>query len=223
MLEDKYQCILVDLRNHGRSPHADEMNYNVMAQDVLELMNDLNIEHACMMGHSMGGKVAMLFALKYPEKVDKLIVVDIAPKKYPTHHEAEMEAIESINPSELNNRKEAEDLLSQKLGNDQATIQFLLKNLTRIPDDGFEWKANMPVLIANYDKLMENISGPEVFDKAVLFIRGQNSNSLKEGDWSSILSLFPKAHLSTISGAGHWVHADQPEALKNQVLDFISA
>lgn len=221
MLEDKFQCILVDQRNHGRSPHDDEMNYKLMAEDVLELMNDLHIEHTYLMGHSMGGKVAMLFALTHPEKVDKLIVVDISPKKYPFHHGAEIEAIESIHPAALVSRKEAEDLLAQKLGDDQATIQFLMKNLSRVPDDGFEWKANMPVLISNYDKLMEGIVTSDVFDKPVLFIRGQKSNSVRDEDWSAILTLFPSARLTTIPDAGHWVHADQPEALKNEVLAFI--
>jgi esterase len=221
MLEDKYQCILVDLRNHGRSPHNNEMNYRVMAEDVLELMIDLHIEHTYLMGHSMGGKVAMLFTLIHPEKVDKLIVVDIAPAKYPFHHAVEIEAIKSIHPSSLKSRNEAEDLLTQKLGSDQATIQFLMKNLSRLPDDGFEWKANMPVLIRNYDKLMAGIVASDTFDKPVLFIRGQRSNSIRDEDWPAILTLFPKASLSTIPNAGHWVHADQPDALKNEVLTFI--
>ncbi len=222
MLDDKYQCILVDLRNHGRSPHDDEMNYEVMAKDVLELMNDLHIEHSYLMGHSMGGKVAMLFALTHPEKVDKLIVVDISPNEYPIHHAAEIEAIESVDPPALKNRSEAEELLAKKLGDDQATIQFLLKNLSRKPEGGFEWKANMPVLIANYDKLMEGIVTSDIFDKPVLFIRGQMSNSIRDEDWPAILALFPQARLSTIPNAGHWVHADQPETLKNEVLAFIN-
>lgn len=222
MLEDKYQCILVDLRNHGRSPHDDEMNYKVMANDLLELMSDLHIEHTYLMGHSMGGKVAMLFALTHPGKVDKLIVVDISPKEYLIHHAAEIEAIESVDPSTLKNRTEAEEMLAKKLGDDQATIQFLLKNLSRKSDGGFEWKANMPVLISNYDRLMEGIVTSDIFDKPVLFIRGQKSNSVRDEDWPAILALFPRARLSTIPNAGHWVHADQPEVLKNEVLAFIN-
>ncbi|MGB3077846.1 MAG: alpha/beta hydrolase, partial [Saprospiraceae bacterium] len=97
----------------------------------------------------------------------------------------------------------------------------LMKNLSRLPDDGFEWKANMPVLIANYDKLMEGIVTSDIFDKPVLFIRGLRSDSVRDADWPAILALFPKARLSTISNAGHWVHADQPEVLKNEVLAFI--
>jgi len=221
MLEDKFQCILVDLRNHGRSPHDDEMNYKVMAEDILALMNDLHIDHTIILGHSMGGKVAMLFSLTYPEKVDKLIVVDISPKKYPEHHQVELQAIESIDPSKINNRSEAEKALSIFLKNDNVTIQFLLKNLTRLSSGGFAWKANMSVLISKYHNLMEEIVSSLPFEKPVLFIRGEKSDSLKDEDWPEIKSLFPNAILDTISGAGHWVHADQPEALKQQLVSFL--
>jgi len=223
MLENKYQCILVDLRNHGRSPHDDEMNYQVMSKDVLELMNDLHIDHTILMGHSMGGKVAMQFALTYPDRVEKLIVVDIAPKKYPLHHNHEIEAIQSVEPAKLKNRAEAEEILTRFLSDDKATIQFLLKNLSRLPKGGFEWKANMPVLITMYNQLMVAIVASTTFDKPVLFIRGERSNSLKDEDWPSILSLFPHAHLITIADAGHWVHTDQPETLKEQILVFMDA
>lgn len=223
MLEEKYQCILVDLRNHGRSPHDEEMNYKVMSQDVLELMNDLRIDHAVILGHSMGGKVAMGFALTFPSKVEKLIVVDIAPKQYALHHSLEMEAIQSVEPGKLENRAEAEKILIRFLGDDHVTIQFLLKNLFRLPQGGFEWKANMSVLIAKYDRLMDAIVSKATFDQPVLFIRGWRSNSLTDEDWSPILSLFPQAQLITIAEAGHWVHADRPEALKNQLIAFIDA
>ncbi|MEP6647580.1 MAG: alpha/beta fold hydrolase [Saprospiraceae bacterium] len=223
MMEDKYQCILVDLRNHGRSPHSEEMNYKVMAEDILDLLNDLHLDIVFLMGHSMGGKVAMQFACEHSDKVDKLIVVDIAPKKYQSHHHAEIDAIKSIHPSELKNRSEAEELLTAYLGDDQATIQFLLKNLARIPEDGFEWKANMPVLIAHYDDLMDNISTRNTYNKPVLFLRGQQSNSVSDEDWTEIKSLFPNAVESIISNAGHWVHADQPETFTHQVLAFLKS
>jgi len=220
MLEGQYQCILVDLRNHGRSPKSDEMNYEAMANDVLHLMDDLHIQHTNLMGHSMGGKVAMQLALTHPDRIDKLIVVDISPKKYPIHHKEETEAIKSIEPSKLANRSEAEEKLAQFLGDDQATIQFILKNLTRLPEGGFEWKANMPVLIGNYPNLMEPVTGP-AFGKPVLFIRGSRSNSVRNEDWPMILSLFPTARLVTVPDAGHWVHADQPESLKEHLLTFL--
>ena len=222
MLEGQYQCILVDLRNHGKSPRDGVMNYKVMAEDILELMNDLKINHAVIMGHSMGGKVAMQFALSYPDRVDKLIVVDIAPKKYSSHHHAELDAIQSIEPLRLKDRTEAEVTLTKYLGSDQATIQFLMKNLTRRNNGGFEWKANMPVLIAQYDQLMEGVTSSSPFTKPTLFIRGERSDSIRDQDWPLVLSLFPFARLVTISNAGHWVHADQPETLKDQVQAFIT-
>ena len=220
MLEGQYQCILVDLRNHGRSPRSDEMNYEAMATDVLQLMDSLHIQNTYLMGHSMGGKVAMQLTLAHPDRIDKLIVVDISPKKYPVHHKSEIKAIESINPSKLSNRSEAEEKLSHFLGDDQATIQFILKNLNRLPAGGFEWKANMPVLIGNYSNLMEPVTGP-AFEKPVLFIRGSRSDSVRDEDWPLVLSLFPAAKLLTVPDAGHWVHADQPEALKEHLLTFL--
>jgi esterase len=221
MLEDKYQCILVDLRNHGRSPHNDEMNYKVMTEDIHELINSLHIDHSAIMGHSMGGKVAMLFSITYPEMVDKLIVVDISPGKYSAHHQLELQAIESIVPGKINTRAEAEKALTVFLKDDMVTVQFLLKNLTRLPSGGFEWKANMPVLIAKYNNLMEEIISPIPFDKPVLFIRGDRSDSVKDEDWPFIHSLFPQAKMVTVADAGHWVHADQPQALTQQVISFL--
>ena len=223
MLEGKYQCILMDLRNHGRSPHDHEMNYQVMSADLLAWMEEKSLDHAFVMGHSMGGKVAMQFALTHPDKVDKLIIVDISPKKYPYHHAAEIEAIQSVKPAELKNRSEAEVAFNRVLGDDQATVQFLLKNLTRLPQGGFEWKANMPVLIARYLQLMEGISGSTSYKKPVLFIRGGRSNSLTEEDWPLIVSIFPQAQLITIPDAGHWVHADQPKAINDHIVTFIDS
>ena len=221
MLEDNYQCILVDLLNHGRSPHDDEMNYKVMSEDILELMNDLRIDHAVIMGHSMGGKVAMLFSLTYPEKVDRLIIVDISPKKYSGHHQSELQAIESLKPNEINKRSDAEKALTNFLKDDMVTVQFLLKNLSRLPSGGFTWKANMPVLVGKYNNLMEEIVFSKPFEKPVLFIKGEQSDSLKDEDWPFILSLFPRAKFVTIAGAGHWVHADQPQAFIQQVISFL--
>ena len=220
MLEGQYQCILVDLRNHGRSPRSEEMNYEAMANDVLQLMDDLHIQHTNLMGHSMGGKVAMQLALSHPDRIDKLIVVDISPKKYPIHHKKETDAIKSIDPTKLSNRSEAEQKLARFLGDDQATIQFILKNLNRLPEGGFEWKANMPVLIDKYVNLMEPITG-SAYRKPVLFIRGSRSNSVRDEDLPLIQSLFPAAKLITVPESGHWVHADQPGTLKEHLLTFL--
>ncbi len=220
-LQANFQCILVDLRNHGKSPHDAEMNYKVMSEDILELTNDLLIESAIIMGHSMGGKVAMQFALTYPERVDKLIIIDISPKKYPPHHDHVIEAIESIDPENLVKRTDAEEILRKHIRNDEPTIQFLLKNLNRLPEGGFGWKANMPVLVAEYGSLLDGISSDTICHKRGIFIRGELSGSLKDDDWPEIQALFPNTQLVTIPGAGHWVHIDQPRALIEVLLAFI--
>lgn len=221
LMESQYQCILVDLRNHGRSPHDPVMNFMVMTEDVLELMIDLEIDKAVVMGHSMGGKVAMQLALNHPSKVEKLIVVDIAPKFYPPHHHAVIDAILSFDPGTLSERSEAEDAFARVLGNDNSTIQFLMKNLTRLAKGGFEWKANMPAIIDAYNHLMKDVRFHQSYDGPTLFIRGENSRYILDEDLRHIKELFPNTQLSTIHKAGHWVHADAPEPFTGEVLSFL--
>ncbi len=222
MMEPHYQCILVDMRNHGRSPHDPEMNFKVMAEDILELMADLSFEKVSLIGHSLGGKVAMQFAMHNAEKVDKLIVVDIAPKKYPAHHDMVIQAIESIDPAKLSERAEAESALAHFLGPDQSTIQFLLKNLSRLPDGGFEWKANMPVIIDAYDQLMEDILLAEPYGGATLFIRGEKSRYILDEDLQTIKAHFPNSSLITVPAASHWVHADAPDFLAKTMVSYLN-
>ncbi len=222
MMEGQYQCIVVDMRNHGRSPHDPVMNFQVMTEDVIELMQDLQLTKVSLLGHSMGGKVAMLFALLHPEKLSKLIVVDIAPKYYPPHHETVIEAIEAIDPGQLKERAEAEEAFGRFLGNDESTIQFLMKNLTRLPDGGFEWKPNMPVIIESYYHLMEDVEPVKPFEGPVLFVRGEKSRYILDQDVPHIKELFPNSSLVTISGAGHWVHADAPQVFSQTIMGFLN-
>lgn len=221
MLEAEFQCIVVDMRNHGRSPHNPVMNFAVMTDDILELVEDLALDHPSLLGHSMGGKVAMQFALCYPEMVHKLIVVDIAPKHYPRHHDTVIEAIESVDLAMLKERADAENALARHLGNDQSTIQFLMKNLSRTPEGGFEWKANMPVIIDAYYHLMEEVTPLASFLGPVLFVKGEKSRYISMDDLPHILDLFPNAALVTIPGAGHWVHADAPQPFTRAIHDFL--
>ncbi len=220
-LEADYQCIVVDMRNHGRSPHDVEMNFKVMAEDIHELMTVLDIDKTSVIGHSMGGKVAMVFALSYPALVEKLIVADIAPKQYPPHHTAVIEAIEAIAPDQLKDRAEAEDILSRYLGPDQSTIQFLMKNLTRLQGAGFEWKANMPVIISSYPRLVEEVKSVSSFNGPALFISGGKSRYILEEDLIEIRHLFPYARIETIADAGHWVHAEAPDSFTKAVKSFL--
>jgi len=215
MMEQDYQCILVDLRNHGRSPHDEVMNFSVMADDVLDLMKDLDLDDAVLLGHSMGGKVAMQFATTYPEVTEKLIVVDIAPKQYPAHHDSVIDAIEAIDPTALAMRDDAENILRRFLGNDESTIQFLMKNLSRKAEGGFEWKPNMPGIIAAYDQLMKEVTVMHPYLGPVLFIRGEHSDYVTAKD-------MPEATLVSIPGAGHWVHADNPGPFTQTVRAFLT-
>ncbi len=220
-LEDHFQSIVVDMRNHGRSPHDPVMDFMTMADDVLELMTGLHIEKASIMGHSMGGKVAMQFALLHPEMVDKLIMVDIAPKYYSSRHEEVIEAIESIQIDQMKERSEVEFALTRFLGRDQSTIQFLMKNLSRVPEGGFEWKANMPVIIKAYENLMEEVKPDKIYAGPVLFVRGENSSYILDEDFQTIRAIFPNSSLATIPNAGHWVHADSPELFVSEILGFL--
>lgn len=222
MMEPQYQCIVVDMRNHGRSPHDPEMNFQVMADDLLELLADLGLDKVSLIGHSMGGKVAMQFALLHPEKVNKLIVVDIAPKYYPPHHDAVIEAIESIQPEKLTERSEAEAAFARFLGNNQPTIQFLMKNLSRLPEGGFEWKPNMPVIIGAYHALVDEVVPSTPFTGPVLFVRGQKSRYILDDDIPHMKALFPNSSLITIPDAGHWVHAEAPEFFTKSLLSFLN-
>jgi esterase len=222
MMESQYQCIVVDMRNHGRSPHDPEINFKVMADDILELMNDLNLEHTSLLGHSMGGKVAMQFALDHPQKAEKLIVADMAPKQYAPHHDHVIDAIESVHPETLTERSEVEAGLARFLGNDQSTIQFIMKNISRRPEGGFEWKSNMPVIIDAYLNLMDEIIPATPFMGPTLFVRGENSRYILDEDIPHIKDLFPNSSLVTIKNAGHWVHADAPEPFTKAVLVFLN-
>ena len=220
-LEDEYLCVVPDLRNHGRSPHDDIMNWNVMAADVRELIDDLDLDEVILLGHSMGGKVAMQFATTYPERVDKLIVVDMAPKAYPPHHSHVITAIEALDPAACATRDDAERILREHIHNDEATVQFLMKNLSRRPESGFEWKANMPGIIMAYDALMQDIAFMHPYLGPTLFIKGEFSDYVTEADMPAIRQLFPSATLVSITGAGHWVHADRPEEFVAAVKSFI--
>ena len=221
LMEAEYQCILVDLRNHGRSPHDAVMNYSVMADDVLELIRDLDLDDAVLLGHSMGGKVAMQFALTYPEMTEKLIVVDITPKQYPSHHDSVIDAIEAIHPDVLKTRDEAETILRGYPCNDESTVQFIMKNLSRKPEGGFEWKPNMPGIISAYGELMKEVTGMHPYLGPVVFIKGEHSDYVTEQDMPLIHQLFPSASLIAIPGAAHWVHADNPNLFTQTVLSFL--
>lgn len=225
-LSENYTVFTLDLRNHGRSPHVEGVfNYEIMAEDVAEFMQKNWLHEARVVGHSMGGKVAMQLALNNPDFVKKLAVIDIAPKAYPGGHEAIFAALFSLDLATLTDRKVAEMLLMDKLGNDAGTVQFLLKNLSRRPENeggGFEWKVNLPVLFENYSEIMKGIESDFPFEKETIFIRGGNSDYIKDADFQQLMTIFPKATLETVEGAGHWVHAEKPKELFEILNTFLA-
>ena len=220
-LADTHTVYILDQRNHGRSPRSDSFNYSLLAEDLQQFMESNWIYKAHIIGHSMGGKTAMQFALSYPEMVERLIIVDIAPKSYEAGHQLIFDALLSLDITAIESRKAAAALLQQKI-QDQGTLQFLLKNLARKKEGGFEWKMNLTVLHDQYPHIVENIHLEDTpFEQPTLFIRGGQSNYILETDKEQIQSLFPKAAIATIPSANHWVHASAPEEFLKLVRVFL--
>lgn len=219
-LAENFLVFAVDQRNHGRSPHALEMSYQLMAQDLEEFLAAQQLGAVYLLGHSMGGKAAMRFALNYPDQVEKLIVADIAPRAYPPHHSEILAALRSLDPPSFTSRKEMETHLANSIP-DLATRHFLLKNVKRDSTGTFYWQMNLAAINRNYARLNEALSGQPPFEKPTLFIRGERSDYIRDEDLASIRKLFPRAELHEIPGAGHWVHADAPEAFLRKVREFL--
>lgn len=219
-LERDFTLYLVDQRNHGDSPHSEEWNYSVMADDLKELMDDEGLSSAFFMGHSMGGKTVMTLAMKYPELVDKLIVADIAPRFYPLHHQQILEGLNAIPVGQLKFRKEADDILAGYI-KIPGIRQFLLKSLGRDENGKFVWKINLPVITENIANVGEELKSATLFEKQALFIGGENSDYITEKDRYDIERFFPNSQLIYIKNAGHWLHAEQPAAVVEIVKAFL--
>lgn len=214
-----FKTVTIDLRNHGKSPHAESGTYAEMSEDLLELMDDEGIGRAHILGHSMGGKLAMHFALHFPERVDKLIIADIAPRGYPRSHDYIFEAFHSVDLNRVDSRSEVEEVMARNIKN-AGVLQFLLKNLTRRGQE-FMWGMNLAAIERNYEKLLGEIEGQESFDGDTLFIRGGKSNYVLDSDLPSIKALFPYSSLETIPQAGHWLHAEAPDEFSDVCLKFL--
>ncbi|GGK75359.1 alpha/beta fold hydrolase [Rufibacter glacialis] len=218
-----YQVYLIDLRNHGRSPHSEEFSYQLMTDDILEFIEQHQLQAPMIIGHSMGGKVAMNFALQHPDQLSKLLVADIAPKYYPPHHDDILEGFRSIDLASIQNRQEADDQLAVKVS-DYGTRQFLLKNLYRQEDNSFGWRLNLDAIERNLDQVLSDIVSETPFTKPTLFLRGSNSRYIKpEQDLPQIQALFPQATIQTIENAGHWLHAEQPQEFYRLAMEFLQA
>ncbi|HEY6142484.1 MAG TPA: alpha/beta fold hydrolase [Flavobacterium sp.] len=217
---DGFQAHMLDLRNHGKSFHSDEFNYELMAHDVYDYCQVNNLEKVSILGHSMGGKTAMLFATTYPEKVEKLIVADIAPKFYPQHHQIIFEGLNAVDFSKKPSRNEVEEIMSQYI-TDFGTRQFLLKSLYWLEPGQLAFRFNLAVFNVNKDEIGKPLPDDSVFNKPTLFIRGGNSNYILDEDLENIEQHFPDFKLETIPNVGHWLHAENPKFFYEITSSFL--
>ena len=218
-LVDHYTLYLVDQRNHGDSPHGSEWNYGVMVEDLRELLDAEGLDSVYLMGHSMGGKTVMNFAVAYPERVRKLIVGDIAPRHYPIHHQVILEGLNALDLSQLQSRKEADDLLAPYIP-ELGIRQFLLKSLGR-DTNGFAWKVNLSVITQHIEEVGKALEVGTVFEGPTLFLGGANSSYIQEKDLSDMKRHFPNCTWVSIHNAGHWLHAEQPQAVIAEMRKFL--
>ncbi len=217
---ESFHTFALDARNHGRSPHSTEFNYRVLADDVRDFMEQQKLSSAFLLGHSMGGKTAIQFALTFSDRVDKLIVVDIAPQAYAANYSPDLLALASLDLTSFTNRKEIDALLIKNIP-EFAIRQFLMKNLMRDKEGKFKWKMNLDIIRKNYAEINAGLETKEKFGKPTLFIKGGLSNYITQKDMPMIKKLFPKSTIATIAGAGHWVHAEAPGEFARIVIKFL--
>ena len=217
-LAEYYRVILVDLRNHGHSDWSEEFSYDLMAQDVFELVDELKLEDLILLGHSMGGKVAMRFAQQHEDLLEKLIIVDMGMKSYPMHHEHILAGIHSVKVDSIKSRREAEEQMRAHI-NEEGTLQFLLKNLYWIEKGKLAWRMNTTVLEREMPEILSAMPVGEVFTPT-LFVRGELSNYILDEDFESLENQFLDSEFETIEGAGHWVHAEAPTEFIETILSF---
>jgi esterase len=217
----KYRKVyLLDQRNHGRSPHHPEFSYNAMMNDLRLFLTTHDIIKPDILGHSMGGKVAMGFAVRYPDLVNKLMVIDIAPKSYPIRHDVILEGLKAIDIEGVTKRQDADDELAEYV-EDMGVRQFLLKNLKRSATGGYEWKMNLDVIYDQIGNVGEGLKPADKFSHKTLFVRGSLSSYILDEDLGEIKKHFPESSLVTIQGASHWVHAEKPAELSAVIEDFL--
>ncbi len=217
---ENFEVYLIDQRNHGHSPKSEEMSYELMAEDLHEFITDLNLSDVILIGHSMGGKTVMTYATKHPEYIDKMIVVDIAPKRYPMHHQQILEGLNSLDLAKIKNRREADEQLKKYIDN-ISIRQFLLKNLYWIDKGQLGWRINIPVLTNKMENILAEIPMIKV-ETPTLFIRGEKSNYITEDDYQNIYNQFSNSEIETIYGVGHWIHAENPLEFYDLVIEFCS-
>ncbi len=232
-LEQDYRIYLLDQRNHGHSPHSDVHNYESMADDLLEFFNDKGIDRAHLMGHSMGGKTVMRFALQHPERINKLVVLDIAPKSYAAfsnyaqitnNHQTIIDSMLDVDFTSIKSRRDIDQQLDSTLP-DKKLRQFLLKNIERRKDDTYYWRLNLPVIKSTLAQIMDGFSelNPDEHHVKIpsIFIRGEKSGYVMDEDTLIMRKYFKDAEMVSIPNAGHWLHAEQPELLIKTLAYFL--
>lgn len=218
-LAKHYTVYLVDQRDHGRSPKTDAFTYELLAEDIKETMDEHWICSSRLIGHSMGGRTCMHFAMQYPDMVDQMMIVDMGVKTYTGGHEEIINALLSVPIDKVQSRGEVDKLLQKKI-QDSSVRMFLIKNLTRNPDGGYEWKMNLPLLASNYDNIMKGIDASQKSDVDCLFVKGERSDYILPEDMDGIKSIFTRAQIETIDFAGHWIHAQRPEELLKMTQNY---
>ena len=215
-----YTVFSLDLRNHGRSFHSDHFDYRTMAGDVQRFIAQQGLKTVSIIGHSMGGKTAMQFAQLYPERLHKLVVVDIAPKAYPPRNLETVDVLRNLDLTSVSRLSQAEERL-QKAIPDKSERQSHLKNLKRSPDGSYHWLVNLEAVRNNYPSVAAAVKGG-TYAGSCLFIRGSESDYILDTDWNHVLEQFPRARLETIAKAGHWVHIQAREKFTRTVLDYLA-
>ena len=215
-----YQVYLVDQRNHGKSPHDDAFNYDVMSADLNNFLVEHNLKNATLIGHSMGGKCIMHFVLTYKYQPQKVVIVDIGPKPYPPHHQQILDGFDSVPLSQITKRSEADEFLAKTIDN-FGVRQFLLKNLDRV-EGAYSWKMNYPVIKSKIENVGAGLEDLGTYNDSVLFIKGELSNYILESDKAAILKVFPKALFETVPKSGHWVHAENAVVFGQKLMKYLN-
>lgn len=223
MADEGFDVIIPDQRNHGLSPHSNVFNYLALTDDLLELIDELDVERPALLGHSMGGKVAMRFTLENPGLVDKLIVVDITLKAYGDrpHHRNIIRAMQAVKLEEAQSRQEVERQLQSSI-TEIRTRQFLMKNLHWKGRNQLEWRINLSGINDNLGAMFDAIHTEVQYHRPALFVRGGQSDYILPSDYAQIRQNFPKAEIITIEGASHWVHAEAPEQFYQLGYGFLT-
>lgn len=215
-----FEVHLIDQRNHGRSFHADEFNYEVLIEDLYSYINHHQLKNVHIIGHSMGGKTAMLFAVTYPEFINKLIIVDIAPRKYAPHHNAILAGLNGINFSIQNTRGAVDKKLSELIP-EFGVRQFLLKNVYWKEKGVLDFRFNLKSLTENNPEVGAALPSFTIFEKQTLFLKGDASDYITKEEEQLIAAHFPNSKIVTISKAGHWLHAENPKQFYDEVCGFL--